>query len=517
MTPAQFLDATDLFPDAALLVTSSGTVLAANPAVATQLGLRPEVLQGRALAGFLSTPPSQLAEYLRACSRSKQKVLGSLTVRQEDSPPTICRVEGKVVRPRTGDMEALVMLRVAPREEAVSHFLLLNQRVEHLSREIQRRQEAEEALREADRRKDEWIAMLAHELRGPLSPIRNGVQVLQLRGPADPDFQRARELVIRQIEHLARIIDDLLDVTRITRGQMQLRKERLDLVRLVRTTADDFGPALQQAGLALRLQLPATPVWVEGDATRLVQVLSNLLDNACKFTEPGGQIEVRLETDTPGSEATLGVRDSGAGIPPEMTRRLFEPLSQADRSLHRSKGGLGLGLALVKGLTALHGGTVAARSEGPGRGAEFLVRLPLLPEPAALTRVAAPVPSDAQRQRILIIEDNRDSADSLRLLLSLLGHEVQVAYTGPEGVQIAFAWEPDVVLSDIGLPGLDGYGVARELRRNPGTSKARLIAITGYGREDDRRLAEESGFERLLTKPAEPAVLLQLLSQPRPQ
>ncbi len=367
--------------------------------------------------------------------------------------------------------------------------------------------------READRRKDEWIAMLAHELRGPLSPVSNAVQVLVLRGTAGPEVDHARDVIARQTRHLARIVDDLLEVTRLLRGQVRLRMERLDLARLVRTAAEDHRPALEAAGLTLALEMPEMPVWVSGDATRLNQVVGNLLDNALKFRNGGDQVEVAVQIDPDHGLAVLAVRDGGVGIEPRLLPVLFDVFAQADRGLHRTGGGLGLGLSLVRGLVQLHGGEVRAASAGPGRGAEFTVLLPLGKEPAALAGLPE-APSPAVRTlRILVVEDNRDSAESLQLLLTLMGHEVRVAYTGPDGVREAAGWLPDVIISDIGLPGLDGYGVASELRRNPATANARLIAVSGYGGEEDRRRAMESGFDFHLTKPADPDVLQELLAR----
>lgn len=365
--------------------------------------------------------------------------------------------------------------------------------------------------KEADRRKDQWISMLAHELRGPLSPVSSAVQVLFLKGAADPEVEHARDVIARQTRHLAQIVDDLLEVTRLFRGQLQLRKERLDLARLVKTAVEDHRLALEGAGLTLSLEIPQTPLWVTGDVTRLSQVIGNLLDNAMKFRNGGSSVKVEVRADLGHAQAVLVVRDRGVGIEPQLLPVLFDVFAQADRSLHRTGGGLGLGLSLVRGLVQLHGGEVRAASAGPGQGAEFTVLLPLEKEPAALSGQAA-TPSPSRRPlRILVVEDNRDAADSLQVLLTLLGHEVRVAYTGPEGISAAIAWAPEVILSDIGLPGLDGYGVASELRRNPATANARLIAITGYGSEEDRRRALQSGFDYHLTKPADPAELERLL------
>ncbi len=295
----------------------------------------------------------------------------------------------------------------------------------------------------------------------------------------------------RQLRHLARLIDDLLDVSRILRGKVQLRPERLDLGQLARRAAEDQRAVLQRAGLSLRLDIPPSPVWVLGDATRLIQLLNNLLDNAAKFAAEGRHVTVRVRIDEGRQQAVLSVQDEGIGIETEMLPHLFNVFAQADRSLDRSRGGLGLGLPLVKGLAELHGGSAEAFSAGPGHGAEFTIRLPRGPEPAALLQsTAAPQPS-GKHQRILVVEDNQDAANSLSLLLELLGHEVRVAYSGPEGVTLAQEWRPDIVLCDIGLPGLDGYGVARQLRLNPTTARVRLSGADGL-----RRGRRQASFPR---------------------
>ena len=365
--------------------------------------------------------------------------------------------------------------------------------------------------KEADRRKDQWLAMLAHELRGPLGPVSNAVQVLIRKGSNDPELDRARDVIVRQTWHLARIVDGLLEVTRLLRGEIRLAKERLDLGRLVRSVGEDHRPALEAAGLALALALPPEPVWVTGDPTRLAQVLGNLLDNALKFKANGGAVELSLDADP--HHAVLTVRDEGVGIEPHLLPVLFDVFAQADRSLHRTGGGLGLGLSLVKGLVGLHGGEVHAASRGPGHGAAFVVRLPLAKEPAASRSPPSSSWPGARALRILIVEDSRDTADSLELLLTLQGHEVRVAYDGLAGVRQATSWLPEVIISDIGLPGLDGYGVANEVRRNPATARVHLIALTGYDSEEDRRRALESGFDYHLAKSADPDRLQQILAK----
>jgi PAS domain S-box-containing protein len=378
--------------------------------------------------------------------------------------------------------------------------------------DITDRIEVEAALKDADRRKDQFLAMLAHELRNPLAPVLTGLQVLRLAEADRDTAEQIRSMIERQIRHLTRLVDDLLDVSRITQGKIQIRRERIDLAALVRTAAEDRRPILEQAGMKLVLDVVDGPVWVAGDATRLAQVLNNLLDNAAKFRNGGDSVTVRMTVDEPVRQAVIHVQDHGIGIAPEMFPRLFEVFAQADRSLDRSRGGLGVGLSVVKGLVRLHGGEVDAASGGPGQGAAFTVRLPLKDELAALTEIpAAPREPAAKPLRVLVVEDNRDAADSLRMLLALLGHEAAVAYNGLEGVRQGREWRPDVVLCDIGLPGLDGYAVAGELRQDPATAGARLIAITGYGQDEDRRRTLQAGFDHHLTKPVDPAVLQPLL------
>jgi PAS domain S-box-containing protein len=377
--------------------------------------------------------------------------------------------------------------------------------------DVTERRAAEEALREAGRRKDEFLAMLAHELRNPLSPIRNATQVLKMIGPADAQVHQLSAMIERQVTHLARLVDDLLDVSRISRGKILLRKERLDLVALVRSAVEDHRALLAGTGLTLAGEFPDEPLWVAGDPTRLAQVVGNLLHNANKFTDAGGRVGIRL-TSEPDGTAVIAVRDSGIGMDPDMLARLFEPFSQADRSLDRSRGGLGLGLALVKGIVELHGGSVRASSAGLGQGSEVTVRLPPRPEGPTPGKAGFSIPSACRPLRILVIEDHADAAESLRMLLEFSGHQVAVAHAGQRGLEIARDFQPEVVLCDIGLPGgMDGYAVARALRADPDQSMAALIALSGYGQEEDQRKARQAGFDRHLTKPVDPGTLTRLL------
>jgi PAS domain S-box-containing protein len=374
------------------------------------------------------------------------------------------------------------------------------------ARETASRRRAEEA----DRRKDEFIAMLAHELRNPLAPLRNSLQILAMAGGDAAVVAKARAMMDRQVTHLTRLVDDLLDASRITLGKVQLRAERLDLAAVARQVVADHRAAAGAAGLALDTRIPDAEVPVHGDPVRLAQVLDNLLTNALKFTPAGGRVEVGVEPRD--GEVALVVRDTGAGIGPDMLPRLFQTFAQADRTLDRSGGGLGLGLAIVKGLAELHGGTAAAASDGLGRGATFTVTVPTRVERPALAGPPPAAAPPARPLKVLVVEDHRDAADSLRILLEMSGYQVTVAYTGPDGVRAAEEHRPDVVVCDIGLPGMDGYRVARALRENPATATTRLIALTGYGQDEDRRRAREAGFDEHLTKPADPAALESLLA-----
>ncbi|WP_438043186.1 PAS domain S-box protein [Sorangium sp. So ce128] len=380
----------------------------------------------------------------------------------------------------------------------------------------------EATLREADQRKDAFLAMLAHELRNPLGPIRNAVEILRSTGIEQPSLLRACGVIERQVAHMARLVDDLLDVSRVARGRIQLRKERCDLPRLLRQTAEDYRSTLEASGLELRLDLPIEPLWVSGDPTRLSQAVSNVLHNANKFTDAGGRVTVALSA-TPDGSAVIRVRDTGIGAEPATLARMFEPFSQAERSLDRNRGGLGLGLALVKGLVELHGGTASAESAGVGHGTEIVLRLPLARGPEASPERAAPPPrvdsssaGAARSLRVLIIEDNEDAAEMLQALLAMNGHQVEVALSGAAGVEAARSFRPEVILCDIGLPGgMDGCGVARTLKaleESADVAPSLMIALTGYGQERDQRRVREAGFDMHFVKPIDPGSLQSLLA-----
>ena len=383
----------------------------------------------------------------------------------------------------------------------------LDRALEEQRRALER---SEAALRDAARRKDEFLAMLAHELRNPLAPLRHLSAILRVRD--DPQtIGFVRQVLERQVGHMARLVDDLLDVSRITRGVVMLKPAPVDLRRLVENLLEDNQGAFERTAVTATLRAEGEPVWVNGDATRLIQVLGNIVNNAVKFTPRGGRISVALSSDKARSVATLAVEDTGAGIEPELLGRVFEVFEQADHSLHRPDGGLGLGLAIAKGLVGLHGGTIRAESAGRGKGARFVIELPLSEEVPALRESPRPRRTAPRGGRILIVDDNVDAAHTLRALMQLENYEVTVAYNGADAVRLARECSPDAVLCDIGLPGMNGFAVARELRRDPATRRARLIAITGYGAPQDRQRALESGFDDHVVKPADPDTLLEKL------
>jgi signal transduction histidine kinase len=366
-------------------------------------------------------------------------------------------------------------------------------------------------LRQADRRKDEFLAMLAHELRNPLAPIRNALEILRLRGVGahDEAAGQAWDMVERQTGHLSRLVDDLLDVSRITRGKINLERAPVEVGEVVRRAVETSRPVIEARRHKLDVRMPPRLVWVEGDLTRLAQVVLNLLNNAAKYTEEGGHITLTLDAPAPEdgrpAEVVLRVRDTGVGIPPEMLPRVFDLFTQVDRTLDRSQGGLGIGLTLVRRLVEMHGGRAEAHSEGAGKGSEFVVRLPALAGavPAPRTDAEGAAEPAGPPRRILVVDDNLDSAHSLATLLRLFGNEVLEAHDGAAALEAAGAFRPDVAILDIGLPGMDGYELARRLRRLPGLEHVRLAALTGYGSEQDRRRSRAAGFDDHLVKPVE--------------
>jgi len=379
-----------------------------------------------------------------------------------------------------------------------------------VTRDLTERRRIDE-LQQADRFKNEFLALLAHELRNPLAPIRSAVQVLGRQSQANPEIAQAQEIAERQIRHMARLLDDLLDVARISQGKLEIRREALDVGEIARRAAAAELPFIEERGLQLSMDLPDRPLGVDADPVRLQQILVNLLNNAAKYTDAGGRIALSARSE--GRVAVVRVRDTGIGIDPSVAPKLFEPFVQVERRENRSVGGVGLGLAVVRRLVELHDGSVHVFSAGLGRGSEFVVRLPQVPIGIAGRETRAPSaahrPQDAKR--ILVADDNVDAADGLKLLLELSGDHVRVAYDGGTALSIAREFRPHIALLDVGMPRMDGYEIARRLKAAEETRDTILIAVTGWGQAEDRRRSKEAGFDYHLVKPVEPSALERLL------
>jgi len=373
-----------------------------------------------------------------------------------------------------------------------------------------------QAARDADRRKDEFLATLAHELRNPLAPIRNAVEILRLTEADPAAATSARQLLERQLKQLVRLIDDLFDVSRITQGRLELRKEKLDLSVALKMAVETSRPLIESRQHTLHVSAAPDAFFVDADATRIAQVFANLLNNSAKYSPPGSSITARVTRE--GHNAVVTITDNGVGIPQAMLSRVFEMFERVDRDTEVTPDGLGIGLTLVRRLVELHGGTVTAQSEGLNCGSTFIVKLPLW-QAASLPQEVHAMPTETQegtaRRKILVVDDNRDSAMSLSLLLELDGHDVRRAYDGIEALEIADAFRPEVTLLDIGMPRLDGYGAARELRQRDWAKESLLVALTGWGQAEDKRMAREAGFDHHMVKPVDPDALRRLLVEPR--
>jgi two-component system CheB/CheR fusion protein len=499
--------------DAVFVKDQQGRYLMINPAGARFLGRTVEEVLGRDDAE-LFTP-----ETGRAIMAADRQVMASGEARTYEEMATAAGVTRTYLsmkgpyRDARGNVIGLIGISrdITERKRAEE------ERARLLTYEQAARAEAErlyQEAREGERHRDEFLAMLAHELRNPLAPLRDALHVFRRLAPADPELAWAGGVLDRQVQQLGRLVDDLLDVSRITRGMIELRKEVIDLAEVVGRAVETSRPLVDARRQQLTVALPDAPVYLEADPTRLAQVLANLLNNAAKYTPEGGRIWLAAER-ADGGEVVLRVRDTGVGIPAEMLPKVFDPFTQADRSLDRSQGGLGIGLTLVRSLVELHGGRVEAASEGLGRGSEFIVRLPALagePRPAAAPGREEGPPDAAAGRRVLVVDDNADAAECLAWVLRARGHEVCTAHDGVAALEAARGSRPEVVLLDIGLPRMDGYEVARRLRREPGLEKVLLVALTGYGHEDDRRRSRAAGFDHHLVKPADPAELTRLLA-----
>jgi CheY-like chemotaxis protein len=410
-----------------------------------------------------------------------------------------------------GAVEGLMCSRTSDATEARQAV------VEELAREAQRASRELTALREADRQKDAFLATLAHELRNPLAPIRNAVQIM--RGAAEPELGHARGIIERQTEQLVRLVDDLMEISRIGRGRIHLQLQRVELASAIAMAVEASRSLIDSGGHTLSVELPAHPLPVEGDSTRLSQIFANLLNNAAKYTPPGGHI--RLVAQARGGEAVVSVADTGVGIPAHMLARIFDLFAQVDASAEHTQGGLGIGLTVAQQLALLHGGRIEAASEGQDRGSVFTVHLPLQPAREEDPRSGEQGSGDPHTRpgaarRVLVVDDNADAAESLCILLQMAGHTVCTAGDGLAAVRLAQEFQPDVVLLDIGMPGINGYEAAARIRALPEGGHIQLIALTGWGQDSDRQKAAAAGFDYHLTKPADPELVERILAEGPP-
>ncbi len=520
MVPEAARSFADLLPEPCLLVARDGTVACANRAAARALGAPGDGIEGRALAGLVEQSPDAVAAYLRACLRTPEASIGALTFATPGGERVKFRVEGRMYRAHAA-APPCALLRLTPKAAAVDRFLALNERLGELAAEIVRRKRLERELAhkvadlaEADRRKDQFLAMLSHELRNPLAPLRTGVQLLRMLDVPDPNARTTLAMMERQVAHVARLVDDLMDVSRVSSGKIRLRLARLPLHEIAEQALAMARPRLEAQGQPIELDI-ASDAMIEADAARLVQVVANLLDNASKYSPRGAPVTLCVRCED--GMAVIAVRDRGQGIAPELLPRVFDLFLQGDTSLDRPRGGLGVGLALVKTLVQMHGGRVSAASEGPGLGAEFTVRLPLAASPlrAAIagsdTQAAALPAAGGAPRRILVVDDNLDARTTIARLLEMWGHHVRCAEDGPTAVAEVTRSRFDVAILDIGLPGMNGYELARKVREMEG-GPPRLVALTGYGREEDRQRARMAGFDLHLTKPVDPRELQEVLA-----
>ncbi len=447
----------------------------------------------------------ELAELMRGTLRTRTVPIIFLTAGSADQQRRFRGYEAGAVDFLGKPIEPDIL-----RSKASVFFELHSQR-QQVARLLAESQQYAEALKEADRRKDEFLATLAHELRNPLAPIRNGLQILRM----DPNGEmavEARAMMDRQLNHMVRLIDDLLDISRVTQGKIELRRETLNMQAVIQAALETSRPTIDARGHQFHLTMADTPIWVEGDMTRLSQIIGNLLNNAAKYTPSGGQIDVHAGSED--GQAVIVVRDTGMGIPSAMLERIFELFAQVEDNRNLAQGGLGIGLALVKHLVTMHDGSIHVISAGEGKGSCFILRLPLAVAPTEVDSMQ-PVKPEAETRpmRILVVDDNIASAKTTGWMLEMMGHQPQLAHDGEEAVQAADRFAPEVILLDIGLPGKDGYTVCRELRQDPRFRDTLIIAQTGWGQQRDREQTRAAGFDHHLTKPVELEQLKQLVAQ----
>jgi PAS domain S-box-containing protein len=487
--------------EGAATLSEDGAILYCNPRLAALLGTSAAELTGTQFVNWVEA--SERVQVAQLLSRSRDgHVAADLTLRQRTGEAL--PVHASLSTLRVG--ESRCCCAVLTDLSLAQHHAALAEAAEAVRR-------INDRLREADRRKDEFLATLAHELRNPLAPIRAAAAVLKRLQTRDPQMIQAREMIDRQAGHMTRLIDDLLEVSRITQGKIELQRRAETLSRLIGTAVESAQGAMDARGHRFVVNVPEEPMWLSVDSVRIVQAIANVIDNAAKYTPAGGRIELLARRD--GLQAVVSVRDNGVGIAPDMAAPIFEMFVQAQRDGHLPRSGLGIGLALSRRLIELHGGSIVASSEGLGRGAEFTIRLPLSDAAASETDRAAATPdSPIAARRVLIVDDNADAADSLCTLLQLAGHTVKSVYRGEDALQALEGFQPDVMLLDIGLPDLDGYEVARRVRVQRGARCPSLIALSGWGQLEDKELAREAGIDLHLTKPVDASTLERALVSP---
>ena len=476
---------------------ADGTILYCNRRLADLLKMARDKLVGAKLDEFVAR--EDLAAYENLLQQGKaESSRGELQLRRTDG----------------AQLPAYLALNALPSDAGGSIGVF----VTDLTAQKQHEQllAAQEALRQADRRKSEFIAMLAHELRNPLAPIRNAINILRLKGDDAATVESTTAMLERQVGQIVRLVDDLLDVSRISRNQVELRKEKVDLAAVLNQALESVRPQCESMEHELAVALPAGRIMVEGDPARLTQVFTNLLDNACKFMAKRGRVRLAVEVSAgPPGEVAVRVRDSGIGIAPDQLTRIFDMFTQAESAIQSSRAGLGIGLTLIRHLVDLHGGRIEALSAGPGEGSEFIVRLPIAAESGEIAQPDAPGAAALPAYRILVADDNPDSADSLAMLLKLVGHETRTTLDGEEAIAAAQAFQPHVVLLDIAMPKVNGYDACRRIRSQPWGKGMTLIAQTGSDHQDDKRRIREAGFDAHLVKPFDHAALIGMLASLR--
>jgi PAS domain S-box-containing protein len=479
--------------DAIVRKTLGGTIESWNAGAERLFGYTADEAIGRHISLFI--PPERLAE--------EDRIIAALTAGQ--------RIEHfETERLRRNGERVTVSLTISPVRDASGRIVAASK----IARDITARKQLEDHLRrmavhlaEADRQKGEFLATLAHELRNPLAPLRSALDLLKQSGTDASRAQLARDTMDRQLSQMVRLVDDLLDVNRVMHNRLELRPVDIDIALVIHQAVEMSQPLIDNAGHHLRVRLPSEPLFLHADPVRLTQVFANLLNNSCKYTPAGGQIQISAERE--GDQAVVRVKDSGAGIPSDQLEKIFNMFNQVDGSPERAPGGLGIGLTLVRRLAEMHGGSVYATSEGRGKGSEFIVRLPALAEVPETRKSQAPQAAPAIRRRVLIVDDNRDAADALAMLLKHSGHDAFVAYDGKAAFAAAETHRPNVILLDIGLPGMSGHDVCRQIREQPWGRSIRMIALTGWGQDEDRRKSQEAGFDGHLVKPVDLAAVLQ--------